>query len=302
MENDVSLSWIRERDIDLLLTAELYNDASFSTWFFEECGFAKIKLLNAKISVTDVYGETDVVVEGVSAKFGKNVILVEHKVGASLQLAQDERYIQRQSYLLSKSENYGVTSVLIAPEAYLRKSVNVFPKVISFEKIITQLKESGRTENYFFIQALETGIRYQKAGYNRIADDDMTTFWKEYYDLVSKDYSFLNMLPPDEKPSGSNFCYFRGTINRKILGKRVTLVHKWPHGNADLQFYSTHPQELRDALELSENMVIAQAAKSASIRISIPKIDSHRSFFEQADNVKEGLDAIKRLFEFSKTI
>jgi len=296
-----SVSWIRERDIDLLLASELHSESGFSEWFFMKCGFPATEFNSARISVTDAYGETDVFIEGKNED-SKVTILVEHKVGASFQFEQDLRYKKREQYITNEGDGIFANSVLIAPRKYILNSKNNFAKQISFEEIVSELRSYQDPRSHFFADALEVGIKYQKRGYKKMVHDDTSSFWMDYYELAIAEFSKLKMRRPDGKPSASNFCYFRDIITNNILGKKVVLVHKWPHGNADLQFSATHPEELYSLKSIEDGMLIVKANNSASVRINVPILDTRLPFNQQIDEVRAGLGAIERLYNFSRLL
>jgi len=295
MEEHQSLNWIRERDIDLLFSAEMYGKTGFADWFFSEIGLQDASFTKARVSATDVYGETDVLIEAEVQNNSHVIILVEHKISAAFQKDQDGRYKQRANTLMRDANVVAAMTVLIAPDAYVSSSNANFDKTISFEKIMAWLIKSADSRSAFFARALSVAIQYQNRGYQPVVHEGTTAFWTQYYNFVSSEYPELNMSPPGDKAAAASFCYFRSAFDFNLLGRNEVLVHKWIHGHADLQFSQTTPQFLKEHLKLKNPMMIAKASKSSSVRVKVPKLDSHSDFTDQLDKVVEGLNAIKEL-------
>ena len=75
------------------------------------------------------------------------------------------------------------------------------------------------------------------------------------------------------------------------------IVYKPGHENADLQFSNTKVTTLEDALAsiLDSDMTIAEAGKSASIRLKVPRVDFGLPPDDQRDAIRQGVIAAERL-------
>jgi hypothetical protein len=98
MFNAQPLSYIRERDIDLLLLEEFHCSEPFQHWFLAQTIGSvsdSIRLCSAAHSVVSSNGESDLVVEFFSSNQERWCFLIENKVDADFQPEQAERYAAR---------------------------------------------------------------------------------------------------------------------------------------------------------------------------------------------------------------
>ncbi len=101
------------------------------------------------------------------------------------------------------------------------------------------------------------------------------------------------------KPSGSGFVSFH---HPQEFPRGVDIVHKLKFGYVDLQLRGMGNQlnAVRGIFgtALDNDMTIEQAAKSAAIRINVPKIRADQGMSQQRDNACIGIDTAERLREW----
>jgi len=98
-------SWLRERDIDLLVCAELHAKGALMRLSESRIGAPDAEFVGACVSHTEIAGESDLIVT-FSAEDGRAVALVENKIAASFQPDQAKRYAAR-AQKLSGSKGVG---------------------------------------------------------------------------------------------------------------------------------------------------------------------------------------------------
>jgi hypothetical protein len=103
------------------------------------------------------------------------------------------------------------------------------------------------------------------------------------------------MSEPGAKPSRSSFVHFRP----RTLPRSVDIVHKFAFGHVDLHLRGMGKRlnEVRVAARpyLSPDMTVSAAAKSAAIRIKVPKLSVTTPFEAQTSEAERALDAAKLL-------
>ena len=299
--NREEVTWLRERDIDLLVASELYGSPALANALFQKFQMGSAQFSGAFVSVTDMFGEADLIIVGKQADGNKMALLVENKIAASFQDEQDLRYRKRALMLLDSGQYSVVQTLLLAPSTYIENSSTDFDSNMSYEDVCNILDEND-PRSAFVIRALRNGVEAQKRGYQVTRDNAVSEFWRDYYDLVCSQYSELGMKrPKQDKPAGSDFCYFQG-VRRKIAGRFVDLVHKWRDGYVDLQFSSTTVDELHAIIggEMPPDAVIAKANKSASLRFSVPTLSTDRPLGEQEEAAITGLDRCRWVNDWSR--
>ncbi len=291
-----SIAWIRERDVDLLLTSELHDGGRFGAWLFEALGRPGTVFRGAWVSVSDETGESDLRVDGVRADGASIVLLIENKIAASFQPEQDARYAIRARRLAESGGVAEVRTVLMAPGAYLEGASAAFDARLAYEVIADWLEAHGESRAKFFARTLRAGVEAQRRGYVAVRDETVSRFWEDYYRVAAADFPALRMAPPGGKPAGSSFIYFRGALPALVAGRRADIVHKFAHGWVDLQFRDTAPEDL-EALRprLPPDCVIARANNSASVRRHAPPLNPATSFAAQEAAARLGLAAAEDL-------
>lgn len=292
----ISVTGVSERDIDLLLLEEFVSSHDFIAWFLVAVGIdlsEPFHVTEARMSVTDSTGESDLYLIISDASGQLHGLLIENKISAQFQPGQAKRYQARASILKASEGFASATTILAAPERYLGDGGDAkgFDSSITYEQIVEWFQDGeklGSRENYK-IYMLEGAIEKAVRGYQLEEDASVTNFWWHYWRLSLAVAPELEMPEPVGKPSSSTFAHF----NPNNLPSGVRLVHKMTHGNLDIQFSSMGESldVLRDRLgdKLKPGMFIARAAKSGVIRQKVPVVSPSLSFELEEEKVREVL-------------
>ncbi|MEO8218502.1 MAG: hypothetical protein ABI718_15610 [Acidobacteriota bacterium] len=294
-----SISGICERDIDLLLLEEFRSNPDFATWFTSEALRIEPGICSGALrSVTDTSGESDLEVEFRDPSGRTTRVLIENKIAESFQPRQALRYAERAASYRDRNECQDTITVLVAPAAYIGSDIDHgFQAHVTYESIRDWFRRQKQSQPRAAHKAdiLDSAIEKSHSGYNPIEDAGVTGFWKEYWELASREAPELEMREPPGKPSGSGFVNFRPPD----LPVSIRLRHKLVHGNVDLEFkgFANRLAELRARFgdQLQEGMILTSASQSGVVRIKVPAISPSRSLPEQIDAVREGLRAAQRL-------
>ena len=193
-----------------------------------------------------------------------------------------------------------VQTVLLAPGEYSEnEGSDLFDRQISYEDVIARLSSSGDPRTQFLVQTLKNGIESHEQGYSPQPSEATTWVWCAIWDCVNCEAPRLRMEKPISKPARAGFIYFNsavGVSSTQTQGRAV-IVYKPGHENADLQFSNTKVTTLEDALAsiLDSDMTIAEAGKSASIRLKVPRVDFGLPPDDQRDAIRQGVIAAERL-------
>jgi hypothetical protein len=290
-------SWLRERDIDLLLCAELHADGHLRRLFAERLGVSPTAFGGAWVSYAELAGETDVVVKfNVGDKF--TFAFIENKIAANFQPDQGARYLERAKRWSATNRVARVATILFAPSHYMSKpGAEDFEFSISYEDATEALHLDNDPRAHFMADALKAGVEALRAGYVAVPDAGVTDVWQYCWRTSLKVAPKLNFKEPGQKPGQSTWFYFREAEGFAHARKRAVVVYKAERGQADLQFAGMSVNALLSISRrlLDDTMKVMTAAKSASIRIQVPVIDFGRSASEQDAAVIEGFAACERL-------
>lgn len=297
----VPLGWLRERDIDLLVCAELHADRSLTRLIADRLALTDARFAGAWVSHSEIEGESDLVVCWETSA-GRALALVENKIAAAFQPDQAARYRLRANRWATVDGVSQVSTMLIAPAAYMtRDMAGEFDVCLTYEDLHEVLRCEGDGRSIFLANALAAGVNRARNVYVANPDEQVSAAWAALWDQACKLTPPLQMARPSPKPGRSTWIYFRDAIGFGVSDrKRAVVVYKAERGQADLQFSSTLAQQLeaRSADIMDDSMSVVQAAKSASIRISVQPIDFLKPFEEQLEAVGEGLQACERLRQF----
>ena len=295
------MNWLRERDVDLLICSELHSTESpLHKPLVGEWNNGVAQFDDAWVSYKDSDGETDIVASFKSG--GRSlVLLIEDKIDAAFQTEQPERYRRRaQRWNDLSASSVAVETVLLAPNSYFENAGSeLFDRQISYEEVIMALAASSDPRTRFLAQTLKDGIESYRRGYKALPDDTATRVWHAIWETANLVAPQLRMENPGSKPAGAGFIHLDGAdgVSTAETQRRVKIVYKAVHGNADLQFANTQEATLRDAVggALAADMSVAATGKSASIRIKVPIVDFGLLPDEQEGAIRQGLHAAERL-------
>lgn len=295
-----SYAWLRERDIDLLLCAELHAPGALRHKFEEVLGVGDATFEGAWVSLAELEGENDLVISWF-APGGRIIALVENKIAAEFQPDQGERYAQRAVRWAGTPGVDRVETVLIGPSDYFhRAGADHFGHHLSYEALTESLGNDVDPRAAFLARALTAGIAAYRTGYVPIVDDQVSEVWQEYYSLCKTVSAPLRMAPPGDKPGRSVWIYFREAEGLMADREKAVIVLKADRGYADLQFRGKTVGELEELAGplLEPSMAIARASRSASIRIEVTEVDFRSELGDQIDAMTAGLRACERLRQF----
>jgi hypothetical protein len=294
-------AWLRERDVDLLVCSELHAKAALADLFAKRVGAAGPDLVGAWVSHSEVDGESDLVI-AFARGTQKIIALVENKIATSFQPEQPERYKTRAQRWALVEGVARVETILFAPVSYMQKSgVQAFNHRISYEDAAEALKSVPDARSAFLMDALEAGVRAYAQGYVMKPDQNATEMWMACWQTANRVAPALRMQKPGAKPGQSTWLYFRDAEGFSTEDRtRAVVVYKAVRGQVDLQFADTTPADLANRARsiLDETMEVVRAAKSASFRVQVPKIDFFIPPETQRAEMIEGFAASERLRAF----
>jgi len=304
------LLYISERDVDLLLVEELTVSPRFSGWFASQAGIERsdaAELIGAWHSVSDPsLGESDLIALWRMSDGARIALLVENKVNACAQPEQGVRYQKRGELGIDAGDWDRFKTCMIAPERYFASSrdAQVYSVRISYEAIRDFLcaGPSIDARSRYRAAVLESAIEQQRRGYSPETDEQVTRFWRAFWDLASSSFPRINMEEPGPKPVGSGWIWVRPPeLN---TGHRVAF--KLAQGIVDLQIDGAvdHAESL-DALckdRLSSEIRAVRTGKSTSLRFEVEPVDVTQSFEDQRELVVSVLEGANRLLDAFKIL
>ncbi|OGO28028.1 MAG: hypothetical protein A2W33_06175 [Chloroflexi bacterium RBG_16_52_11] len=305
MENRKNiLEAIYERDIDLLVLEEMHVSPAFRKWLVDIVLEQKVELaqfLNARHSISQELGESDLFFEFEDAFKHKWVFLIENKITAPSQPDQAKRYADRGK--LGEWDEY--KTIILAPEAYLHQSADApkYDKQITYEMLRGWFLESlhDRERAEYKARIIQDAIDQNRRRNLPLPDPRVTRFWYEYWLCASREFPELAMPMPGDKGAGSNWIGFKPNG----LGKGRNIYHKMDSERVDLEIAGAagSVEKLRSTYSsILADTEIVEAGKSAALRIRVPKLYHFGNFQEQIDNARAGMRAAYRLFYQSLAI
>jgi hypothetical protein len=298
----IAIAGVCERDMDLFLLEEMSSNMTFLRWLVEAAGVpaADVSFHDAKRSVTQSNGESDLELAVLRPDGHLVKILIENKIDANFQPRQAERYQERADDYVRNGQVTEAVTMLVAPRRYFGASGSTkgFGSTLSYEDIWEAIAadDSLGLRREYKMKLLSSAINKGRVGYQAEADAPVTDFWGAYWNLACSEAPELQMNDPGLKPSGAGFIYFRPGRLHGLMN----ICHKLPHGNVDLHLpgWGTRIPELHHLLDgkLDDGMAIAKAAKSGAIRIRVPEVNTADSFPGQRTAVHAGLLAAQTLF------
>ena len=309
-----TINGVQERDIDLLLLEEFGSSSNFCTFFLEATGHSsELTLEKAEVSVTGTDGrESDLVVW-----FKENdrtwVFLIENKINAPMQEKQVEDYLKRGKNYVDegKADDYRV--VLSAAKGYIEEhqsEAEKFHHTIRYEQVAEWIDRSDipAARKTYKSALIRTAIEKQgeKGDWGvKNESETVTKFWHDYWKLVSEIAPEFGMQKPGKMGSGSDWYEF---TKAEGLPDAAKFIHKTHKSYFDLQFGGTSPEELKERYgnkvqegvrngSIHDSARIEQAEKSASIRVSVPKLDIKSDLEQQEEDcitaVRRGRELLK---------
>lgn len=294
------MQWLRERDIDLLICSELHSGGVLRNIFLGDWKDDIEEFEGAWVSHHDVDGESDIV----AAFRTENrfvILLIEDKIDAEFQPDQPQRYRSRaERWKASLPVGSAVETVLLAPEEYSEnEGIDLFDRMVSYEDVTAALGDSPDPRTRFLAETLRNGIESHRQGYNPQPSETTTNAWTAIWEMVRAEAPLLRMEKPFNKPLRAGFISFANAVgvSSADTGRRAKIMYKAVHGNVDIEFASMSAGTLENAVGaiLEEGMTVAQANKSASIRIRVPALDFGQLTDDYQETIRQGIMAAERL-------
>ena len=311
---------VRERDLDNFLVEELFSSPDFLRWTLSKFDSAftpspdhEVNLEKSPARELDAR-QTDVRI-GWFDEAGdlKTCVLVESKVTADFQPGQAEAYSQEAAALRVRLGQDCARCLLVAPSARLAglQHGGAFDVELSLEEIIEFLEaraanvpnEEIRRRLKVRVQLLEAlcGKRVG-AGWIVSTISEKRDFAEAYAELAGEILPELSVRPSTDGPKAKTRI-FEGLDLRGL--PTFSLRHEFGDGSgtkyANIQFggCADRVSELAEASILKGTpFTVAQAGKSAAIRVPTPAVDPMQPFHDEAEKVRAGLLQIRDLVDW----
>lgn len=329
MANDLTFSYVSERDIDHLLVEELRASRPFLRVVLEAAVGLKQtrKLLDADEVPVDVNhsvstagtgaGETDIEIRVGRESDGRwsTVVLLENKVDAQFQPEQAERYALRASGKVESGEAAASATLLTAPADYLASasSAEIFDAVLSYEALriwflaraLTPDAELARRFSHR-AEVIEQAIEKSRRGYTYTPTPsaEASAFALAYWQLASAEYPQLDLVKPDPvRSAGSKWFYFGRRLQRDSRIPRPKFLHKTTGvERVDITLTQWAPRVAAVAQAtthlLPPEMEVKDAGSSLAFSVRVPPVDITKPFDQQIDAIRESLSTAVRLQEW----
>jgi hypothetical protein len=292
---------VSERDIDILLLEEFNSNPEFGFWFLSTL-FPKeeeSECMGAWHSVTDSkLGESDLIILYESGL----AILIENKIDAPVQPQQAFRYIERGEKGIKENLWKSFETCMVAPNEYLEKEIDAkkYSATLSYERIDEWFSKINNQRVDFKRMMLNEAIEQKRRGYSPETDENVTEFWKSYWEYCKENYPELEMKDPKSKPAHSDWPRFTPS-SLGISG--AVIIHKLHLGFADLSLPigTVLSDSVRSAIK-SRGALIAKTGKSEAIRFKTDSVNRSEFFKDQSANVDIGLKRVRELLLISREI
>jgi hypothetical protein len=304
--SSLRVTGVCERDVDLLLLEEFVASPGLLEWFLPKIELPPgMTLVSAERSITRSTGESDLELT-LATESRITKVLIENKVDAVFQPRQAERYRERAARYVQAGVCTSAVTVLFAPEAYYSNAANgfAFDRPLSYESLLHWFEDSRHLgDRGSYKQALIRGaIDRSQAGWRLVPHEAVTEFWRSYWEPANALAPELRMPKPSAKPKTSGFVTFRPTV----LPRGVSLIHKMPYGNVDIQFAGKgkHLPEMHALYghQLEAGMQLERAAKSAVVRVCVEPVDMAAPFPASEHTVRSSLHVALNLLRLYKNV
>lgn len=302
---DLLIPRVNERDIDLLLLEEFLSSVDFGTWFIARLDPdpGGLCCVDARRSVTQANVESDTEVDFRDSAGCRLRVLIENKVGASLQPQQAERYLARGEHYRapvsatpwsrSLSHQRGTSQIAKPPRASTAAST-------------TSLCLTGSREPNTSARAGATKQPCSDARSKKACLD--TSPWRTtlsprcgaatgaHRELAPE----LEMREPFGWHAKAGLVLMRAP---RLASIGVRLRHKIKKGKVDLELpgMGRSLNAVHATLEhlLEDGMSIQQAQESAAVRIKVPALSTVTKFDRQRKAAAHGVRAVKRMLAWA---
>jgi PD-(D/E)XK nuclease superfamily len=288
---------VAERDIDLLLMEEFHASDVFVTWFCKCLGLSDVRAEGAWHSVSDVDGETDLLLR-VEAEGRRVAVFIENKVSALEQHEQAQRYHIRAARDQQQGRCDTYVIVICAPERYLAglNPQSKYQYQVSYEQIATWFSEQPDRRSAWRRQVVDHAIEQARRGYQMVLHPAHTAFHAAYFEIVRSNFPDLVMKPVKMRGSGSTWIVLKG---RDFPKHDVQIEHKLTDGIVRLSLFKHTLAELRELhIDWPEDVRLIELPKSVTADIVVARIDPEQLIENQREAVDQALQAARRLLPF----
>jgi len=293
------LKYVCERDIDLLFLEEVSVNPAFSKFFINSVVPHKnLIFVDAKHSVSNKHGESDLIVIFENERHKKTAVLIENKIDAVFQKKQDYRYKLRGNEGIKAGWWQNFKTCLMASEKYLNKSKGKsFDATFAYEDMQGFFTKEKTSRGNHKAEILAIAINKSKNPYLAQKDEAVTNFHRDYYNYVSQNFPCFDLKEPQDKPSDSSFIHLK---SRKYLPNNK-IIHKLRFGVFDI----TSGYAAEDFLKAEKHFNLPTgchlqiANKKTVIRIIVHKINHKAPFVTQEKNIRNSfyllLDTLQQI-------
>lgn len=306
--NSPRLEAVSERDIDLLLLEELSVCGEFGRWFLSKTwgdGVSCMKSFGVWHSITEqLLGESDLVWVFEDIQCRRVALLLEDKIAAPPQPEQAARYRMRGESGVREGDWAEFRTVLVAPSRYLLndREAKGYDYQLSYEDLVAWFEGRGDERSCYKAQVIQLGIEQQRRGYCPKADEQVSSFFADYWQIASREFPMLEMPAPGGIPVGNDWIGFKPQGLHFVEAFR----HKLATGAVDLQLkgdmWSLETSEVIWNPEHDPEILLVQTGKSVSLRVVVPYVDRARTVEEQLDEIRTGMRAAARLVTLAREI
>lgn len=300
--NDIGryLSSVAERDIDLLLMEEFHVSHDFVEWFAEQVGEGSALPDGAWHSLSDTDGETDLLLR-VRCGHERVGILIENKVCAPEQDAQDERYHLRgiRSREAGKFDRF--VTVMCAPARYLSgiSETSAYEFRVAYDDIAEWFARKPDKRSQWRCAIMREAIEQGRRGYTMIVNETNSRFQLDYWTHLARNHPKLQMAKPGNKGSKSNWIIMKGPA----FPKGVKLHHKLDQQTVELGFERTLVDDILARQSIwPDEIRVMQKGKTASLVMDAPSVEMSRPLADQLSHLEEALGLAHRLSSYAKLL
>ena len=300
-ESKIKIEALRERDIDLLLLEEWNVNPAFAQWLLREFFdiTRKYEKFDGWHSISDSeLGESDLFL-ACTSQYEKIAILMENKIDASAQERQATRYDQRAEKIQIDGNFSKVLVCIVAPENYLAndEEATQYRTRISYEKIAEWFYHQNDLRSRYRSEVLKLAIEKERRGYRPVKNEQVTTFWKNYYNELKRMFPDAIMNKPEIVPEGSDWPM----IKFPHFPAKWVIYHKLSRGCLDIEtsWDLQNAQKYLQQMKIPD-MTVIKTGKCFSLRLNIMPIDRHMDFFEQKSAVDIAFNGICLLRDKTK--
>lgn len=298
-----------ERDMDLLVLEELQVSREFCDWFcarvYDRPIFKSIEGDRDGVwhSVSNEYGETDILIIFTSDDGTTMAILIENKIAAKPQPAQGERYRKRGEKGKDEGKWQDYRTCLLAPRKYLGSSLQTeeYDSEIAYEEIMAYFAARRSSELRYKYRAnfFMGGVEQQRRGPQpKQTSGPLTDFVKQYWKFAQHRYPELQMREPKPRPAGNTWINFYPSG----LSRHVELVHQLTAGfvkaifqgkAASIEAFEARFSNMAGSFP---GLEVKLAGKSVAIVVPVVRLDPLNQAFEACrDSASAAMDIAQRL-------